>query len=112
MDDLRRAQDDPEEFARFSVVGEAGIGTAAGEVVIGLSPAVGRAISRTLSGLTVSEALAEVLAGLEEEGCTAGWCGSTTRSTSAPSGSRRRGWPGSGIGIGLQAQGHGADPPA
>ena len=40
------------------------------EVVIGLSPGVGRAVWRTLSGLTVVEVLRELLAGLEEEGCT------------------------------------------
>ena len=40
------------------------------EVVIGVSPAVGRDVWRCLSGLAVPEVLAELLAGLEEEGCT------------------------------------------
>jgi propanediol dehydratase large subunit len=105
VDDLRRAQDDPEEFARFAVVGEAGIGTAAGEVVIGLSPAVGRAISRTLSGLTVSEALAEVLAGLEEEGCTARLVRINDSIDLGSIGLKAARLAGSGIGIGLQAKG-------
>jgi propanediol dehydratase large subunit len=105
VDDLRRAQDDPEEFARFSVVGEAMSGTAAGEVVVGLSPAVGRAISRTLSGLTVSEALAEVLAGLEEEGCTARLVRINESIDLGSIGLKAARLAGSGIGIGLQAKG-------
>jgi propanediol dehydratase large subunit len=40
------------------------------DVVVGVSPATGRAIWRTLSGLLVVDALDEILAGLEEEGCT------------------------------------------
>jgi len=105
VDDLRRAQDDPEEFARFSVVGAATTGTAAGEVVIGLSPAVGRAISRTLSGLTVSEALAEVLAGLEEEGCSARLVRINDSIDLGSIGLKAARLSGSGIGIGLQAKG-------
>jgi propanediol dehydratase large subunit len=105
VDDLRRAQDDPEEFARFSVVGQASTGTSAGEVVIGLSPAVGRAISRTLSGLTVSEALAEVLAGLEEEGCSARLVRINDSIDLGSIGLKAARLAGSGIGIGLQAKG-------
>ena len=40
------------------------------DVVIGVIPAVGRDVWRSLSGLTVPEVLGELLAGLEEEGCT------------------------------------------
>jgi hypothetical protein len=40
------------------------------DVVIGVSPAVGRDVWRSLSGLTVPQVLGELLAGLEEEGCT------------------------------------------
>jgi propanediol dehydratase large subunit len=105
VEDLRRAQDDPQEFARFSVVGEASVGSAAGEVVIGLSPAVGRAISRTLSGLTVSEALAEVLAGLEEEGCSARLVRVNDSIDLGSIGLKAARLAGSGIGIGLQAKG-------
>jgi propanediol dehydratase large subunit len=74
-------------------------------VVIGVSPATGRAIWQTLCGLTVDEALDELLAGLEEEGCVGrivrindtidlGLIGLTAARMS-----------GSGIGIGLQAKG-------
>ena len=41
------------------------------EVVIGLSPAFGRDVWLTLSGLTVAEVLRQVLAGIEEEGVAA-----------------------------------------
>ncbi|HEX3931322.1 MAG TPA: propanediol/glycerol family dehydratase large subunit [Nocardioides sp.] len=105
VDDLRRAQDDPAEFARFSVVEEATVGTHAGEVVVGLSPAVGRAISRTLSGLSVSEALAEILAGLEEEGCTARLVRVNDSIDLGSIGLKAARLAGSGIGIGLQAKG-------
>jgi propanediol dehydratase large subunit len=75
------------------------------EVVIGVSPATGRAIWRTLCGLPVADALDELLAGLEEEGCVGrivrvnetidlGLIGLTAARLS-----------GSGIGIGLQAKG-------
>lgn len=39
------------------------------DVVIGVSPALGKQLFRTLSGLTVYEVLEEFMAGLEEEGC-------------------------------------------
>jgi propanediol dehydratase large subunit len=105
VEDLRHAQDDPAEFARFTVSGEAAVGASAGEVVIGLSPAVGRAISRTLSGLTVSEVLEEILAGLEEEGCTARLVRVNDSIDLGSIGLKAARLSGSGIGIGLQAKG-------
>src|SRR6476646_9476078 len=62
------------EQARFSVValsacGPAFPGQGPRDVVIGVSPAVGRDVWRCLSGLAVSDVLREMLAGLEEEGC-------------------------------------------
>jgi propanediol dehydratase large subunit len=75
------------------------------EVVIGVSAAAGRALWTSLSGLTVTEILDELLAGLEEEGAVGrvvrvndtvdlGWIGLTAARLS-----------GSGIAIGLQAKG-------
>jgi len=75
------------------------------DVVIGVSPAVGRDIWTTLSGQLVTDVLRELLAGLEEEGCTGrvvrvndtidlGRIGLTAAQLS-----------GSGIGIGLQGKG-------
>lgn len=90
---------------RLRVRGPAARGTDPREVVVGVSPAVGRAIWTTLSGLAVVDVLEELLAGLEEEGCTArvvrvndtidlGLIGLTAARLS-----------GSGVGIGLQAKG-------
>ena len=66
--DLRAEQSAYRSDALHSV-GPATQGNDPREVVIGVSPAVGRDIWLTLSGLTVVEALSELLAGLEEEGC-------------------------------------------
>jgi propanediol dehydratase large subunit len=85
--------------------GPASVGNDPREVVIGLSPGVGRTVWRTLSGLPVLEVLRELLAGLEEEGCRArvvrvngtldlGMVGLTAARLA-----------GSGIGIGLQGKG-------
>jgi propanediol dehydratase large subunit len=86
-------------------IGPAAPGSDPREVVIGLSPGVGRAVWRTLSGLSVVDVLRELLAGLEEEGCRArvvrvngtidlGMVGLTAARLA-----------GSGIGIGLQGKG-------
>ncbi|MFN8079368.1 MAG: propanediol/glycerol family dehydratase large subunit [Kineosporiaceae bacterium] len=75
------------------------------EVVIGLSPATGRAIWRTLCGLTVVEALDELLAGLEEEGCTARLVRVNDSLDLGRIGLTAARLAGSGIGIGLQAKG-------
>ena len=104
VEDLRSAQaawasDD------LHVAGQSEVGSDPREVVIGLSPGVGRAVWRTLSGLLVVDVLRELLAGLEEEGCRArvvrvnatldlGLVGLTAARLS-----------GSGIGIGLQGKG-------
>jgi propanediol dehydratase large subunit len=89
----------------LSPAGPAAMGSDPREVVIGLSPGVGRSVWRTLSGLPVAQVLRELLAGLEEEGCRArvvrvnstldlGLVGLTAARLS-----------GSGIGIGLQGKG-------
>lgn len=75
------------------------------DVVIGVSPATGKDIWVTLSGLSIADAISEVLAGLEEEGCTGrivrindtldlGMIGLTAARLS-----------GSGVSVGLQAKG-------
>lgn len=75
------------------------------EVVIGLSPAAGQLIWRTLSGLTLDEALDELLAGLEEEGCTARLVRINDTVDLGRIGWTAARLAGSGIGIGLQAKG-------
>ena len=89
----------------FTVLGPSETGTDPREVVIGLSPGVGRTVWRTLSGLTVVEVLRELLAGLEEEGCR----GRVVRVSSTIDlgmvGLTAARLAGSGIGIGLQGKG-------
>ncbi len=102
--DIRTAQEAFRDDA-LTVSGPAEAGHDPRDVVIGLSPAAGRAIWQTLCGLSVTEALEEVLAGLEEEGCT----GRVVRVNDGVDlgriGLTAARLAGSGIGIGLQAKG-------
>ncbi|MFM8772977.1 MAG: propanediol/glycerol family dehydratase large subunit [Actinomycetota bacterium] len=75
------------------------------DVVIAVSPATGREIWRTLSGLTVVEALEELLAGLEEEGCVGRIVRVNDTIDLGLIGLTGARLAGSGIGIGLQAKG-------
>jgi propanediol dehydratase large subunit len=104
VDDLRAEQAEHRTDALVEV-GPAKPGSDPREVVIGVSPAVGRQVWVTLGGLPVVEALRELLAGLEEEGCVGrvvrvndtidlGLVGLTAARLS-----------GSGVGIGLQGKG-------
>jgi propanediol dehydratase large subunit len=85
--------------------GPATPGTDPRDVVIGVSPAVGREVWRTLSGIRVADVLGELLAGLEEEGCR----GRVVRVNSSIDlgqiGLTAARLAGSGIGIGLQGKG-------
>src|SRR5262245_22184464 len=87
----------------------AGRGAAPGqdprEVVIGVSPAVGRDVWRCLSGLPVTDVLAELLAGLEEEGCTGRVVRFNDTVDLGRIGLAAARLAGSGIGIGLQGKG-------
>lgn len=89
----------------FKAIGPAEISHDPRDVVIGVSPATGKEIWQTLSGISVADAIAEFMAGLEEEGCVGrvvrindtvdlGMIGLTAARMS-----------GSGISIGLQAKG-------
>ncbi len=89
----------------LTVVGPAEPGIDPREVVIGLSPGVGRSVWRTLSGLTVVEVLRELMAGLEEEGCTARIVRVNATIDLGMVGLTAARLAGSGIGIGLQGKG-------
>ncbi len=104
VDDLRSEQG---RFVseRFVVLGAAGPGSDPRDVVIGVSPATAKAIWRTLSGLTVVEALEELLAGLEEEGCIGRIVRINDTIDLGLIGLKAARLAGSGIGIGLQAKG-------
>jgi propanediol dehydratase large subunit len=67
--DLRIEQARYARPGRLLLRGDAKVGDDPRDVVIGVSPAVGRSVWRTLSGLDVLDVLDELLAGLEEEGC-------------------------------------------
>ncbi|CAB4868065.1 unannotated protein [freshwater metagenome] len=104
VDDLRGSQQ-AAASARLSATGFASPGTDPRDVVIGVSPATARAIWRTLCGLTVDEALDELLAGLEEEGCTGRIVRFNDTIDLGLIGLKAARLAGSGIGIGLQAKG-------
>ena len=104
VEDLRAEQ------ARFAtpllaVAGLAGPGQDPRDVVIGVSPAVGRDVWRCLSGMTVTAVLAELLAGLEEEGCVGRLVRFTDTVDLGRIGLAAARLAGSGIGIGLQGKG-------
>src|SRR5215831_6857630 len=113
IDTIRQARsvaDLRAEQARFAVpllspVGPARPGQGPRDVVIGVSPAVGRDVWRCLSGLAVTDVLREMLAGLEEEGCV----GRVVRFNDSVDlgriGLAAARLAGSGIGIGLQGKG-------
>lgn len=104
VDDMRSQQ--LESATRnFHTIGEALQSHDPRDVVIAVSPATGRTIWKTLSGLHIEDVLSELLAGLEEEGCVGrivrindvvdlGMIGLTGARLS-----------GSGVGIGIQAKG-------
>ena len=89
----------------FRALGPAQPGSDPREVVIGLSPGVGRTVWRSLSGLPVVEVLRELLAGLEEEGCRGRVVRVATTLDVGMVGLRAARLSGSGIGIGLQGKG-------
>jgi propanediol dehydratase large subunit len=104
VDDLRAEQ------ARFAVpllepAGLAHPGQDPRDVVIGLSPAVGRDVWCCLSGMTVTAVLAELLAGLEEEGCTGRLVRFNDTVDLGRIGLAAARLAGSGVGIGLQGKG-------
>lgn len=89
----------------ITVIGPASQGGDPREVVIGLSPGVGRSVWRTLSGLSVVDVLRELLAGLEEEGCMARLVRVNATLDLGLVGLTAARLAGSGIGIGLQGKG-------
>jgi propanediol dehydratase large subunit len=75
------------------------------DVVIGVSPATGRDIWRTLSGMLVRDVLEELLAGLEEEGCVGRIVRINDTIDLGMIGLGAARMSGTGISIGLQAKG-------
>ena len=75
------------------------------DVVIGVSPATGKDIWVTLSGLSLADAISEVLAGLEEEGCTGRIVRINDTLDLGMIGLSAARLSGSGVSVGLQAKG-------
>jgi propanediol dehydratase large subunit len=104
VDDLR-AEQARSAAGLLAAVGPASAGQDPRDVVIGVSPAVGRDVWRCLSGLTVPDVLRELLAGLEEEGCTGRIVRFSDTVDLGKIGLAAARLAGSGIGIGLQGKG-------
>ncbi len=105
VEDLRAEQAEAAVPGRLAPAGPAAPGQDPRDVVIGVSPAVGRDVWRSLSGLTVPEVLGELLAGLEEEGCTGRVVLFNDTVDLGRIGLAAARLAGSGIGIGLQGKG-------
>ncbi len=105
VDDLRAEQATAAVAGLLAPAGPAKPGQDPRDVVIGVSPAVGRDVGRSLSGLTVPEVLGELLAGLEEEGCTGRVVRFDDTVDLGRIGLAAARLAGSGIGIGLQGKG-------
>jgi propanediol dehydratase large subunit len=104
VDDLR-AQQAGYATSLLEPAGPANPGQDPRDVVIGVSPAVGRDVWRCLSGMTVTAVLAELLAGLEEEGCVGRLVRFNDTVDLGRIGLAAARLAGSGIGIGLQGKG-------
>jgi propanediol dehydratase large subunit len=104
VEDLRVSQS---SFAAgfLTPAGPAAFGTDPRDVVIGVSPGVGRNVWKTLSGMLVVEVLQELLDGLEEEGCRARIVRVNSTIDLGMVGLTAARLAGSGIGIGLQGKG-------
>lgn len=90
---------------RLVVRGPAGVGDDPREVVIGVSPAFGVKLFRTLSGMVVYDALEQILAGLEEEQCVPRLVRIADSVDLGVIGKSAARLSGSGVGVGLQAKG-------
>ncbi|GJL82602.1 MAG: glycerol dehydratase large subunit [marine bacterium B5-7] len=104
VDDLRVQQRQYRTF-ELRVIGTAETSHDPRDVVIGVSPATGRDIWQTLSGLLVCDVLEELMAGLEEEGCVGRIIRINDSIDLGKIGLAAAQLSGSGIGIGLQGKG-------
>ena len=89
----------------ISVTGPAEVSYDPRDVVIGVSPATGKDIWVTLSGLSVAEAIGELMAGLEEEGCVGRIVRINDTLDLGMIGLSAARLSGSGVSVGLQAKG-------
>lgn len=90
---------------QLNEVGEAKVGTKADEVVIGLAPAFLKFQNKTLVGLSHTDILTEIIAGIEEEGLKARVVRIIRTSDVSFIANDAAKLSGSGIGIGIQSKG-------
>lgn len=105
VDDLRRSQARQAVPGLLAPSGPALPGADPRDVVIGVSPALAVDVWESLSGLPVRDVLTEILAGLEEEGCTGRVVRFPATVDLGQIGLGAARLAGSGIGIGLQGKG-------
>lgn len=98
-------QPDESKRIRYSTMGPAEPGTDKGEIVVGLSPGFGNKLFRTTAGHSLAHVLAEIKAGVEEEGGKVRFLRCRHTADTSFLGLTAAGLSGSGIGIGLQAKG-------
>jgi propanediol dehydratase large subunit len=103
----RAARDAIEERRRYRLepIGPAQIGSAPGEVTIGLSPAFGDELHRTTGESLLSDVLDALIGGIEEAGGTARLIRMHHTADTSFMGLSAARLSGSGIGIGIQAKG-------
>ncbi len=89
----------------YKTMGEATVGTESHEIVIGISPAFGLKLFRTLAGHPLSSVLAELIGGIEEGGGKARVVRMKHTADTSFLGLSAARLAGSGIGIGIQAKG-------
>ena len=86
-------------------IGAAGSGSDSKEVVIGLGPAFGTALQKTITGLPHCEVLKEIIQGIEEEGSKPRVIKIYETSDCAFIGHKAAQLSGSGVAIGIQSKG-------
>ena len=89
----------------YRTMGKAEKGSDAAEIVIGLSPAFGTKLFRTLAGHSLSQVLGEIRTGIEQAGAVARFVRFAHTADTSFLGLSAARLAGSGIGIGLQAKG-------
>jgi propanediol dehydratase large subunit len=105
IDDLRAEQAAHAIPLLLASRGPAAAGSDPRDVVVGVSPALAVDVWQCLSGLLVTDALREILAGLEEEGCNGRIVRFASTVDLGQIGLQAARLSGSGIGIGLQGKG-------
>ena len=93
------------KLIRYRAMGAARVGGDAAEVVIGISPAFGTSLFRTVAGHPLSSVMRELASGIEEGGCKVRVVRMLHTADTSFLGLGAAHLAGSGVGIGIQAKG-------